>query len=72
MTSQPLTLKEWVPALAQEIHGAKWSPNLDFVTHLQAQQLAPSLGIQWANTMSAADVDALKTAVRELHAKAAK
>lgn len=63
----PVPLKEWVPALAKEIHGAKWSPNLDFVTHLQAQQLAPSLGIQWANEMPAADVTALREAVLALH-----
>jgi hypothetical protein len=62
-------LKEWVPALAKEIHGKKWSPNLDFVTHLQAQQLAPSLGIQWANEMPAADVAKLVDAVTELNRK---
>jgi hypothetical protein len=59
-----LDLAQWVPALAQELTGDSYSPNMDLITHLQAQQCAKALGIQWANTMEAADVDKVRDAMR--------
>ena len=67
-TTPRQALKDWVPALAQEVYGKKWSPNCDFIIHLQAQAEARGLGIQWRNEMDAADVAKLADAVRTIHA----
>ncbi len=60
-------LTEWVPALAEEIHGKNWSPNMDTITHLEAQRHAHTLGISWARVMPVTDVEKLKTAMRDMY-----
>lgn len=62
-------LRAWVPALAQGVYGAEWSPNCDFIIHLQAQQEAKRLGITWGRDMSAVDVILLMGAVLGIHGK---
>jgi hypothetical protein len=64
-----VTLKEWVPALAERIYGPKWSPNLDFTTHLEAQREARKLGIGWAADMPAADVERISAAMLARYGK---
>lgn len=59
-------LSEWLPALAQELHGKGWSPNLDFVTHLDAQNAAKHLGIRWAHHMATEDITLIQDALRHL------
>lgn len=67
-----LDLAQWVPALAQELAGENYSPNYDLITHLQAQQCAKALGIQWGKNMEAADVDKVRDALRARIATQAK
>jgi hypothetical protein len=67
-----LSLAQWVPDLAKELTGDSYSPNYDLITHLQAQQCANTLGIQWANTMEAKDVDRIREAMRARMATRAK
>jgi hypothetical protein len=62
-----ISLKDWIPALAQTLHGAAWSPNLDFVTHLEAQQEAKKLGIAWSRDMDGADVMSIIVAMLARH-----
>jgi hypothetical protein len=62
-------LGDWVPVLAKEIHGEDWSPNLELVTHLQAQTEARRLGIQWAKEMPAADVERIIDATLNRYGK---
>lgn len=67
-----LDLAQWVPALAQELTGASYSPNFDMITHLQCQQEAKRLGITWGKTMEAKDVDTIRDAMRARMATRAK
>lgn len=64
-----VSLKDWVPSLAEEVFGTKWSPNCDFIIHLQAQQEASRLGITWGRDMPAADVSRLVGAVLARYGK---
>lgn len=64
-----VSLRDWVPALAQEVFGTKWSPNCDFIIHLQAQQEAGRLGITWGRDIPAADVARLIDAVLTRYGK---
>lgn len=57
-------LSEWIPALAQELHGTRWSPNLDMVVHLDAQNAAKHLGIRWAHHMATDDITLIQDALR--------
>jgi len=59
--------KEWVKALAEEIHGKQWSPNLDFVTHLEAQQIAGKQGIPWGGQLAAEDAATLRAAMLAMY-----
>jgi hypothetical protein len=62
-------LTEWVPQLAKEVTGSKYSPNWDFIIHLDAQRLAPSFGISWTGDMPKEDIDILSGAVRAKYGK---
>jgi hypothetical protein len=64
-----ITLTDWVPDLAKTIFGDKWSPNHDFITHLEAQREARRLGIQWAKEMVAADVERIIDAMLSRYGK---
>lgn len=64
-----ISLTDWVPVLAKEIYGTKWSPNCDFIIHLQAQGEAGRLGIAWRRDMPVADVERLVDAVLDMHRK---
>lgn len=62
-------LTEWIPDLAQEVYGKKYSPNCDLILHLEAQQTARPLGIQWAFEMPAADVAQLQEVIRAKYSR---
>jgi hypothetical protein len=62
------TLTEWVPALAKEIHGAKYTSNHDMITHLEAQRFARMMGMKWGKTMNAYEVDELRNVMLAFYA----
>ena len=66
--SKTLKLTEWVPALAREIHGKKYTPNHDMITHLQAQQFAKMIGVKWGREIEDYNVESIKEGVRAMNA----
>ena len=64
-----LKLTAWVPELAKELNGKRWSPNCDMIVHLEAQQSARKLGIKWGFEMPETDVEQIRVALRTRYNK---
>ena len=63
-----IQLTEWVPALAKEIHGRKYTPNHDMTTHLEAQRFARLMGMTWGKEMKAFEVAELRNVMLAFYA----